>query len=136
MSKHKAHLENLGNQNKHKKTRSVGKSTPDTHFPEKYLTLEPRLLSVNEIDEALCHLNGWCLQEKKLHRQYQFSSFEKALGFLSGLALVAQKVEHPLEESEIYNRVTVDLTSPDAGGVTEIDVALAKEADMLADALK
>jgi 4a-hydroxytetrahydrobiopterin dehydratase len=83
----------------------------------------------------LCHLQGWSRQGNKLHRQYHFSSFEKALGFLSGLALVAQAAGHALEESEVYDSVTVDLTTPELGGIADVDVELATQADALADSL-
>lgn len=95
----------------------------------------PRLLSEKEVDEALCHLQGWSRQGNKLHRQYHFSSFEKALGFRSGLVLVAQTTGHALEESEVYDSVSVDLTTPEVGGIADVDVALATQADALADSL-
>jgi 4a-hydroxytetrahydrobiopterin dehydratase len=100
------------------------------------VALATQLLSEKEMEEALCHLPGWSRQGNKLHRQYHFSSFEKALGFFCGLALVAEAAEHPLEESEVYNSVTVNLTTPQLGGITQVDVALAEKADVLANSLK
>ena len=94
-----------------------------------------RRLGEDEIEEVLSHLQGWSRQGNKLHREYHFSSFEKALGFLSGLALIAQAAGHPLEESEVYDCVIVDLTSPEVGGITALDVALADQADALATIL-
>ena len=94
-----------------------------------------RRLGEEEIEEVLSHLQGWSRQGSKLHRQYHFSSFERALGFLSGLALIAQAAGHPLEESEVYDCVNVDLTSPEVGGITALDVALAYQADALATVL-
>ena len=96
----------------------------------------PRLLSEPEVESALCHLPGWSRQGNKLQRQYHFSSFEKALGFLSGLALVAQARRHHLEESEVYDSVTVELTTPEVEGITDIDVELADQADALAVSLQ
>lgn len=95
-----------------------------------------RLLSAREVEDVLLHLRGWSLQGNKLHRQYHFSTFEKALGFLAGLALVAREAEHPLEESEIYNNVSVDVTTPELGGISPIDVMLAEKADIMADSLQ
>jgi 4a-hydroxytetrahydrobiopterin dehydratase len=92
----------------------------------------PRLLSEKELQEALSHLRGWSRQSNKLHRQFHFSSFEQALGFLSGLALVAQAAGHPLEESELYDCVVVNLTTPEVGGIADIDVELAWKANALA----
>ncbi len=95
----------------------------------------PRRLGEEEIEEVLSHLRGWSRQGNKLHRQYHFSSFERALGFLSGLALIAQAGGHSLEESEVYDCVFVELTSPEVGGITALDVALAYQADALATIL-
>lgn len=95
----------------------------------------PRLLSEKEVREALCHLQGWSRQGNKLHRQYQFSSFEKALAFMSALALAALGAGNALEESEVYDSVSVDLTTPSVGGIADVDVQLATQAEALADSL-
>jgi 4a-hydroxytetrahydrobiopterin dehydratase len=89
-------------------------------------------LSEDELEAVLRELNGWSQQEGKLHRQFRFNSFEKALGFLSGLALIAERMKHHLEESNIYNRVTVDLTTEEVGGITNLDIELARKAEELA----
>jgi 4a-hydroxytetrahydrobiopterin dehydratase len=95
-----------------------------------------RLLSSQELEAVLQELRGWSQSEGKLHRQFQFSCFEKALGFLSGLEVVAQTMGHRPQESNIYDRVTVDLTTVEAGGITDLDVELARKADELASVLK
>ena len=118
-----------------KKTRSRRQRTPQSNPPLNSATVATRLLSNKEVEEALCHLPGWSRQGNKLHRQYHFSSFEKALGFLCGLALVAQSAEHHLQESEVYDSVTVDLTTPELGGIAQVDVTLAEKADVLANAI-
>jgi 4a-hydroxytetrahydrobiopterin dehydratase len=98
--------------------------------------LIPKALSSKELEVALDKLKGWQLQGGKLHRQFCFSSFEKALGFMSGLALSAKTIEHTLEESNLYNCVTVDLITPETGGITDLDVHLAQKANELACLLK
>lgn len=110
---------------------------PETNIvdPESYQVV-PQILSPKELELALTQLKGWQLQEGKLHRRFCFSSFEKALGFMSGLALNAKKIEHHLEESELYNCVTVDLITPEIGGITDLDVQLAQKANGLASILK
>jgi 4a-hydroxytetrahydrobiopterin dehydratase len=110
---------------------------PETNIvdPESYQVV-PRILSSKELELALAQLKGWQLQEGKLHRRFCFSSFEKALGFMSGLALSAKKIEHHLEESELYNCVTVDLITLEIGGITDLDVQLAQKANGLASLLK
>ncbi len=90
------------------------------------------VLSQNQLDVALSQLDGWSLQNAKLHRQYQFPSFVEAFGFMSSLALVAESMGHHPEWFNVYNRVTIDLTTHDAGGITQKDVDLAKKANELA----
>ncbi|GAB4232400.1 MAG: hypothetical protein Kow0049_15340 [Stanieria sp.] len=91
-----------------------------------------KALSDQQLKVALKNLEGWQLQQGKLHRQFCFSSFEKALGFMSGLALSAKRIEHSLEESNLYNCVTVDLITPELGGITYLDLQLAYKANELA----
>ena len=67
----------------------------------------------------------------KLHRQFQFKSFVEAFGFMTSLALVAESMGHHPEWFNVYNRVTIDLTTHDAGGLTTKDVDLAKKATEL-----
>jgi 4a-hydroxytetrahydrobiopterin dehydratase len=104
--------------------------------PNECPTPTPRLLSEREVESALSHLQGWSRQGNKLHRQYHFSSFEKALGFLSGLALIAQGIGNHLESEEIYNSVNVDLSTPEVEGIADTDVELAYQADTLAISLR
>jgi 4a-hydroxytetrahydrobiopterin dehydratase len=89
----------------------------------------PRRLSDTEIQTALTQLTGWSLQGNKLHRQFKFANFNEAFGFMTRLALVAEKMGHHPEWFNVYNRVTLDLTTHDAGGITELDVKLAEQAN-------
>ncbi|MDX2205443.1 MAG: 4a-hydroxytetrahydrobiopterin dehydratase [Hyphomicrobiaceae bacterium] len=65
-------------------------------------------------------------------RTFQFKDFSAAFGFMTRLALVAEKLDHHPEWSNVYNRVEIVLSTHDAGGLTERDVALAEAADRLA----
>lgn len=96
-----------------------------------YAMSAPRL-SEEELKTALSQLDGWSVKDGKLHRQYQFSSFVEAFGFMSSVALVAESMGHHPEWFNVYNRVTIDLTTHDAGGITKLDVDLAKRANALA----
>jgi 4a-hydroxytetrahydrobiopterin dehydratase len=78
------------------------------------------------------NLPGWSLREGKLHRQFQFGSFVEAFGWMSSVALVAESMGHHPEWSNVYNRVRVDLTTHDAGGITELDFTLAQRMNELA----
>lgn len=93
-------------------------------------TLTP--LSANDLDAALSQLGDWSIQSDKLHRQFQFKSFVEAFGFMSSAALVAESMGHHPEWFNVYNRVTVDLTTHDAGGITTKDIDLAKRMNELA----
>lgn len=89
-------------------------------------------LSSEELAIALNDLKGWSIENGKLHRQFQFASFIEAFGFMSSLALVAESMGHHPEWFNVYNRVTIDLTTHDAGGITRLDVELARKANELA----
>jgi 4a-hydroxytetrahydrobiopterin dehydratase len=77
---------------------------------------------------------GWTLEEsgKALTRTFKFKDFSEAFGFLSRVALYAEKADHHPEFTSVWNRVDFRLTSHDAGGVTERDVKLADAIDRLA----
>ena len=77
---------------------------------------------------------GWALEEggKALTRSFRFKDFSEAFGFLTRVALHAEKVDHHPEFTNVWNRVDLRLTSHDAGGVTDRDVALAEAINRLA----
>jgi 4a-hydroxytetrahydrobiopterin dehydratase len=67
-----------------------------------------------------------------IQRTFRFSDFTAAFGFMTRIAIMAEKMDHHPEWSNVYNRVDVVLTTHDAGGVTELDVTLAGLMDMAA----
>lgn len=89
-----------------------------------------------ELQSALAQLNGWQLANGKLHRDYKFSDFIHAFGFMATSALAIEKMNHHPEWFNVYNRVTVDLTTHDAGGITQKDVDLARLLDTFAGKLQ
>lgn len=90
------------------------------------------VLSANELDLALSQLDGWSLEQGKLHRQYQFKSFVDAFGFMASMALVSESMGHHPEWFNVYNKVTIDLVTHDAGGITMKDIDWAKKANAIA----
>lgn len=82
-------------------------------------------LDEGRIREQLKSLPGWSLQEGKLYREYGFGDFVEAFGFMSKAALIAERMNHHPEWSNVYNRVSVRLTTHDAGGITDRDLELA-----------
>jgi 4a-hydroxytetrahydrobiopterin dehydratase len=91
-----------------------------------------RLLSPAEIAHAVSELPGWTVAGAALHREYLFPDFVRAFGFMASLALVAERMNHHPAWTNVYNRVVLDLQTHDAGGITELDVALARAADDVA----
>ena len=85
----------------------------------------PSCLSKSELHTALETLPGWELREAKLHRTFRFADFNEAFGFMTRAALVAEKMDHHPEWSNVYATVTVDLVTHDADGITSLDVRLA-----------
>jgi 4a-hydroxytetrahydrobiopterin dehydratase len=77
---------------------------------------------------------GWAFEDggKALVRTLTFKNFSEAFGFLSRVALHAEKVDHHPEFTNVWNRVDFRLTTHDAGGVTERDVKLAEAINRLA----
>jgi 4a-hydroxytetrahydrobiopterin dehydratase len=95
----------------------------------------PVKLSETEIATALSKLPGWKLEGGKLHREYKFADFVAAFGFMTGVALVAQAMNHHPEWFNVWNTVRVDLATHDAGGITALDVKLAHSMEELASRL-
>ena len=80
---------------------------------------------------ALAELPDWERDGDRIRREFAFGNFVEAFGFMSRVALLAEKANHHPEWSNVYNRVSIELTTHDAGGLTELDVALAGEIDGL-----
>jgi 4a-hydroxytetrahydrobiopterin dehydratase len=83
-------------------------------------------LSEAEIEAALERLPGWTIHDQKLHREFKFPDFAHAFGFMAVAALQIEKLNHHPEWLNVYNRVIVDLTTHDAGGITSKDACLAE----------
>jgi 4a-hydroxytetrahydrobiopterin dehydratase len=88
-------------------------------------------LSNEQIEQHLRALPGWSLMAGKLHRELAFPDFVRAFGFMTRLALVAERMNHHPEWSNVYGRVVIDLTTHDAGGLSELDFELARQVDAL-----
>ena len=84
-----------------------------------------------QIQENLAQVDGWTIENGKLHKEFQFDSFVSAFGFMTQLALVAESLNHHPEWFNVYNRVTIDLTTHDAGGISDLDFQWAKQADAI-----
>lgn len=88
-------------------------------------------LSQTDIDKHLEDLSGWSVINEKLHKEFEFESFNQAFGFMTRAAMEIEKMNHHPEWFNVYNRITIELTTHDAGGITKNDIDLAKILDSL-----
>ena len=92
-------------------------------------------LTESQISEGLTKLSGWKVLNAKLHREYKFADFAHAFGFMATAAPLIEKNNHHPEWANVYNRVTVDLSTHDAGGITQKDLDLAVLLEVIAKQL-
>jgi 4a-hydroxytetrahydrobiopterin dehydratase len=88
-------------------------------------------LGAEEREATLAGLPGWAWVEERdaIARSFRFADFNEAFAFMTRVALAAEQADHHPEWSNVWNRVDIRLTTHDAGGLTEKDVALAKRID-------
>jgi 4a-hydroxytetrahydrobiopterin dehydratase len=101
------------------------------------MNTKPQRLDAAIAAARIAHMSGWTLAADGLSmsRQFVFADFREAFGFMTQVALAAEKADHHPEWFNVYNRVDVRLTTHDASGLTERDFALATVADAAAQAL-
>ncbi|MCE7937584.1 MAG: 4a-hydroxytetrahydrobiopterin dehydratase [Chloroflexi bacterium CFX6] len=95
-------------------------------------TLSRQPLDASAVAAALTGLPGWTVRDGKLHKAYVFGDFVAAFGFMTRAALHAERMNHHPEWCNVYRTVRVDLVTHSAGGITALDVALAKAFDTVA----
>ncbi len=88
-------------------------------------------LSASARATLAAELPHWLLDGEHLRRSFRFGDFVAAFGFMTRVALLAEKADHHPEWSNVYNRVEIGLTTHDAGGLSARDVALAKAINAL-----
>ena len=89
-------------------------------------------LSLEEIDLQLTTLSNWKLVGNKIEKSFAFNNFIHAWGFMSQVALLAEKFDHHPDWTNFYNKVDIALNSHDADGLTETDFTLAHLIDEIA----
>jgi 4a-hydroxytetrahydrobiopterin dehydratase len=82
-------------------------------------------LSKQEVTAGLSKLDGWRLVKGNLHRIFEFKDFRQAFGFMRRVAVAADRMDHHPDWSNAYNKVTIDLSTHSAGGLTKNDFELA-----------
>jgi 4a-hydroxytetrahydrobiopterin dehydratase len=82
-------------------------------------------LTEQQVGADLERLEGWSAVNGKLHRVFEFDDFTQAFAFMTQVALAAEKMDHHPDWSNSWNKVTVDLSTHSAGGLTRNDFDLA-----------
>ena len=92
----------------------------------------PRALTADEVTALDADLPGWDVVDlddgaTAISRDFAFADFVEAFGFMSSVALLAEKHNHHPEWSNVYNRVSIALTTHDVGGLSELDLLFAEK---------
>ena len=90
------------------------------------------ILSAGTIQEKIKELKGWEFKDNHLEKAYVFKNFTEALGFIVQVGCLSEKQNHHADIWNVYNKITLRLSTHDAGGVTDKDFKLAMAIDKLA----
>ena len=93
---------------------------------------EYRRLSQNEIDQEVSKLDNWNVVNGKVNKTFEFDDFVQAFGFMTKVAMNAEKMNHHPEWFNVYNRVRIDLVTHDVNGISNYDIELARIIDTIA----
>jgi 4a-hydroxytetrahydrobiopterin dehydratase len=93
---------------------------------------EYQKLSGQEIQQQVAKLEGWKVVDGKVNKTFEFENFVQAFGFMTRVAMEAEKMNHHPEWFNVYNRVRIDLMTHDVGGISNYDIKLAKIIDRVA----
>ena len=89
------------------------------------------LLPQHERDNLNITLPHWQVEADRLKRDWRFKDFSEAFAFMTRVALLAESMQHHPNWSNVYNRVSIELTTHDLGGLSDLDVQLARSIDVL-----
>ncbi len=89
-------------------------------------------LNQNQVHEQVAKLSNWSVKEGKLHAEFRFEDFVDAFAFMTKVALAAESAQHHPEWFNVYNRVSIDLVTHDAGdAISQNDIDMARKIDTL-----
>jgi 4a-hydroxytetrahydrobiopterin dehydratase len=89
------------------------------------------LLGPDEVGKRVGSLKGWALVGKEIRKTYEHADFVRAMGFVSSVALLAEKANHHPDIDVRWNKVTLTLSTHSEGGLTEKDFGLAEKIEKL-----
>ena len=92
----------------------------------KYEKLMVSLIEKNQIDSFIEKNPSWIIENKTIKKEFKFENFIEAFAFMSKVALLAEKVDHHPDWQNTYNKVKINLTTHDKGGITTNDIKLAE----------
>jgi len=87
------------------------------------------ILSDEQLEQFLIELAEWRIKDEKLFRVLRFKDFNKAIEFMNQVAITAEAMDHHPEWSNVYNKVEIYLVTHSEGGITQLDIDLAREID-------
>ena len=93
-------------------------------------------LSDEQLEQFLIELSEWRIKDEKLFRVLRFKDFNKAIEFMNQVAITAETMDHHPEWSNVYNKVEIYLVTHSEGGITQLDIDLAREIDSHFSAFK
>jgi 4a-hydroxytetrahydrobiopterin dehydratase len=92
---------------------------------------ERKRLTEQEIEARLAGVSEWKYADGKLRKEFQFKDFTQAFGFMSSVALIAERMNHHPEWFNVYNKVRIELNTHDVGGISDLDFEFARRVDAL-----
>ena len=97
----------------------------------KYEKLMLSLIEKNQLDSFIEKNPSWIIDNKTIKKEFKFENFIEAFGFMSKVALLSEKIDHHPDWQNIYNKVKINLTTHDKGGITTNAIQLAESIDKL-----
>ena len=89
------------------------------------------LIEQNQLDYFIKKNPSWMIENKTIKKEFKFNNFIEAFGFMSKVALLSERMDHHPNWQNTYNKVKIELTTHDQGGITNNDLKLAESIDKL-----
>jgi len=94
------------------------------------------ILTHSELNQVIKELDGWKIVDNQLSKEFKFKGFIQAFGFMTEVAIKAETMDHHPEWSNVYNRVTINLSTHSEGGITILDKELAMKIDNINNSIQ